>query len=213
MSDASTPRRGFLGRLSIAFLGLAGTPVLAARTSDPDESWLKGLNGQHRQFFDVGTMRDGRPMGRVLNFLDAYHDAYGTTDGDTNVVFGAHSGALGIVMSDALWTKYEIGKRNSQNDPLTKMPAVRNPFIRREVGYDWSRDYSVTKLQERGVRFIACRRSIRALAMELTADGKNADAINDEIIAGLLPGVVPVPAMVVAINRAHEAGLAYVFAG
>lgn len=213
MSDATTPRRGFLGKISVALLGLAGAPALATAAAEPDEPWLRGLNGKHKQFFDVGNLRDGRALTRVANYLDSYHEAYGTTDADTNAVFGAHGGALAVVMNDALWAKYELGKRNSMNDPLTKVPAIRNPLIRREPSYDWSRDYSVTALQQRGVHFIACKRSIRGLAGELATDPSSIGAINDELIAGLLPGVVAVPAMAVAVNRAHEAGLSYIFAG
>jgi len=210
MNDKLTHRRGFLGTAA-AFLGISIVPRLANAEAPVDESWLQGLNGKHKQFFDVGNIRDGRPLSRVNNFLDAYHEAYGTTDADTNAVVGCHSQALGIVMNDALWSKYEFGKRFSTNDPLTKQPSTRNPLVPKEAGYEWSVDYSVTRLQERGVRFVACLRSIRALAFEIATERSAADGIRQELIAGLLTGVTPVPAMVVAINRAHEAGLSYVF--
>jgi intracellular sulfur oxidation DsrE/DsrF family protein len=213
------PRRGFLASAAAAFLGLGTVPSLArsmrgADTSGPpDESWLRGLNGKHKQFVDIGTLRDGRALVRVANFLDVYAESYGLSDQDISVVVGVHGSALGIAFNDSLWAKYELGKRFTANDPLTKAPATRNPLVHKEPGYDWSTDYSVTRLQERGVRLIACMRSIRGLSVELAGDGRGAaPAINAEILANLLPAVTPVPAMIVAINRAQEAGLTYVFA-
>ena len=212
-----TPRRGFLARLAGAAVALTAAPsVSEARASSqavPDESWLQGLSGAHKQFFDVGNFRD-RVMSRVMIFLDVYGEAYGLQDANLNAVVGVHGPALGFVFNDALWSKYELGKRWSVNDPLTKAPAIRNPMVRKESAYDWgAADYSVTRLQQRGVRFIACMRSIRALSAELAGGREAAPPVNAEILANLLPGVTPVPAMIVAINRAQEAGLTYVFAG
>ncbi|MEX2151896.1 MAG: hypothetical protein WD825_01070 [Gemmatimonadaceae bacterium] len=208
-----TPRRGFLGRAAAAMLGIVAVPS-AARTlagvgeaSSADEAWLHGLTGKHKQFFDAASGRDGRSLSRAMNFLDAYSEAYGTTDADTNVIFGAHGGALPLVMNDGLWAKYEFGKRFSEDDPLTRAPAVRNPYARDPA-------FSVARLQKRGVRFIVCLRSIRRLGGELAAErGASADEIRLELIANVLPAVTPVPAMIVAANRAQEAGLTYVFVG
>jgi hypothetical protein len=40
-----------------------------------------------------------------------------------------------------------------------------------------------------------------------------ADKVREEILANLLPGVTPVPALIIAVNRAQEAGFSYVFLG
>jgi intracellular sulfur oxidation DsrE/DsrF family protein len=200
-----TPRRRFLGNGIAALLGLSAVPAIghATNTPSPDEAWLQGLNGKHKQFFDAASGREGRPLGRVLNFFDAYAEAYGMKDTDLSAVFGAHGGALPLVMNDALWSKYEFGKRYAENDPATRQAAMRNPFATGSPA-------SIERLQQRGVRFLACMRSIRRLSGELAAGQGNADTIRAELTANLLPGVTPVPAMIVATNRAQEAGLTYV---
>lgn len=145
-------------------------------------------------------------MDRVTNFLDAYAEAYDTKDSDTNVVFGVHGSGLILVMNDALWPKYELGKRYSENDPTTGAPAGRNPWAR-------GSESSLTRLRARGVRFIACLRRVRRLVGDLTGADGQPEPVRSELIANLLPGVTPVPATIVAVNRAQEEGLSYAFMG
>lgn len=215
MTHTLPPRRGFLGRLAGAVVAIAAAPATAfARTDrgDADETWLRGLNGKHRQVFDTGNFRDGKPLSRVANFLDVYAETYGLRDTDLNAIVGVHGSALGFVFNDSLWAKYELGRRWQVTDPVTKAAATRNPMVRQDPSYDWGVDYSLTRLQSRGVRFIACMRSMRGLSMEIAGGRAGAPAINADLLANLLPGVTPVPAMIVAVNRAQEAGLTYVFA-
>jgi intracellular sulfur oxidation DsrE/DsrF family protein len=202
-----TPRRGFLRGIGATLAAMAAWPGTAmAAEAVEDEAWLRGLTGKHRQLFDVSVCKDGRPLGRLANFLDAYGEAYGLKDSDLNAVFGLHGSAVPMALDDAMWSKYELGKRNGENDPQTNAPAVRNPWAK-------GGPTSVSRLQERGVRFIVCMRSIRRLSGELAAGGGSAETIRAELLANLLPGVTPVPAMIVAVNRAHEAGLSYAYIG
>jgi intracellular sulfur oxidation DsrE/DsrF family protein len=207
-----TPRRGFLQAVAAMLAGLGGLSgtVSAQESQAPgvpvDEQWLQGLTGKHRQMFDVATSKDGRPLGRLANFLDAYAEAYGTTDSDVNAIFGVHGNGLPLLLNDSIWAKYEFGKRYGEIDPQSGAPAVRNPWARGSAS-------SVARLRERGVRFIACQRSIRRLSGELATGGVKADDVRAELLGNLLPGVTPVPAMIVAVNRAHEAGLSYAYIG
>jgi intracellular sulfur oxidation DsrE/DsrF family protein len=204
----TTPRRGFIERAVAAVVGIAAAPVLAGAQQQQgtfQDSWLQGFNGKHKQIEDVATIRGGTPLGRTVNFMDAYAE-YGMKDADLNVVFAAQSAALGIVINDALWAKYELGKRWGENDPRTNAPATRNPFAS-------GAPTSVATLQGRGVRFIACMRAIRRLAGELATAENPADQVRAEIIANLLPGVTPVPAVIIAVNRAQQAGFTYVSIG
>jgi intracellular sulfur oxidation DsrE/DsrF family protein len=204
-----TPRRGFLGKLLGSMAGLAVAPSMlrGSPTESPDESWLKGLNGKHKQILDVATTRGGTPLARTANFLDAYAEAYGSKDSDVNAIVGVHSGALTMALNDAMWAKYELGKRANELDPRTQTPHTRNPFAS-------GSPTSVARLQERGVRFIACGKAIRRLAGELaTASGAPAEQVRAELLANLLPGVTEVPALIVAVNRAQEAGLTYIALG
>jgi len=202
-----TARRGFVRRCGAALAALAVWPRQSSASEiAPDEAWLQGLTGKHRQLFDVAVSKDGRSLGRLSNFLDAYGEAYGLKDADLNAIFGMHGSAVPMALNDAMWAKYELGIRYSEMDPRTGAPAVGNP---------WGKGgpTSVARLQERGVRFIVCMRSVRRLSGELAGAAGNAESVRVELMGNLLPGVTPVPAMIVAVNRAHEAGLSYAYIG
>ena len=204
----STPRRGFVEKIIGLAAGVAVVPSIAGASAQqsPDESWLQGMTGKHKQIFDVPSTRGGNALARTANFLDSYAEAYGTKDTDVNAVVGVHGGAVSMAFNDAMWTKYELGKRTGENDPKTQAPALRNVFAS-------GSPTSIARLQERGVRFIACMRAIRRLSGELATPTNTAEQVRAELLANLLPGVTPVPALIVAVNRAQEAGLSYAFLG
>jgi len=203
-----TPRRGFVEKIIGLAAGIAVAPSIAGASvqQSPDESWLQGMTGKHKQILDVSTTRGGTALARTANFLDAYAEAYGMKDSDLNAVVGVHSAAVSMAFNDAMWAKYELGKRTGESDPKTQAPALRNVFASGSLT-------SIARLQERGVRFIACMRAIRRLSGELATPTNTADQVRAELLANLLPGVTPVPALIVAVNRAQEAGLSYVFIG
>jgi intracellular sulfur oxidation DsrE/DsrF family protein len=177
------------------------------------EPWLEGLTGAHRAFFDVDAIREGI-LGRVDNFYSVYRDHYALTDSHVNVVFGAHGNGLGFALDDATWAKYRLGELYHVTDPKSAAPAARNIFVAMDPAANWPTDYSITKLQSRGMRVLACQGSMRNLARQLAGrDGArgNAEAIYAELNASLIPGVTAVPAMIVAQNLAQEAGLKYVY--
>ena len=209
-------RRGFLGEMSLGMLAVAGGTGMSRLLANPaaeNEPWLQGLAGRHKQYFDVSAHLQGAPLGRTANFFNAYVDAYSLKDSDVNVVFGAHGTAIPMVFNDALWSKYALGAKYSIDELGTRNPAVRNIFAGAGTGNAWY-DPSIAALQKRGVRFLACLQAIARVSKELASRaGVDAGAIKQELIAGLLPGVTPVPAAIVAVNRAQEAGMTYVYVG
>jgi intracellular sulfur oxidation DsrE/DsrF family protein len=212
-------RRSFVSRLTLGMLaGVALPRTLHAAPDDvteasPAEAWLNGLTGKHKQFFDVGNHSAGGPLLRAESFLGAYRQSYGLEESDVNIVFGAHGSALALVLGDALWAHYKLGAHYSIEDPLTKQPAVRNVYSG-AGGAPSAIDASVTSLQKRGVRFLGCMQSIARLARTLSAkSGESEAAVRETLLAGLLPGVTAVPAMIVAANRAQESGLTYAYLG
>lgn len=221
MPNPHNPRRSFVQASLLALAGLANTgdPLATIRTAaPPDEPWLRGLTGEHRAFFDVDAVREGI-LGKVDNLLQVYRDEYGLRDSDVNVVFGAHGSGLSFVLDDAIWEKYQLGRFYSIVDPRTGNAAMRNIFLVMDAADDWPADYSVTALQEQGVRFLACRGTMRnlsrqvALAALAAADEiiPSPDKVLGDLQAGVIPGAITVPAMIVAQNRAQEAGLKYVY--
>jgi intracellular sulfur oxidation DsrE/DsrF family protein len=181
----------------------------------PFETWLDGLNGRHRQFFDVGAMNNGAPLRRIHQYVDSYTRAYALADQDVSTLFGAHGNGLPFVLADAIWERFELGKRHGVIDPTTSRPATRNVFLAPDASTRRglvALEASITRLQARGVRFLACNNTIDAWAQELSRGDKAREAgVRKELIDGLIPGAMLVPAMLVAGNRAQEVGFAYAF--
>jgi intracellular sulfur oxidation DsrE/DsrF family protein len=68
----------------------------------------------------------------------------------------------------------------------------------------------IESLQKMGTTFLICANALGAWCQELEARGKGkAPELEKELRANLLPGVIAVPAMVIAIEKAQGAGMAY----
>ncbi len=213
--DGSDPtnRRSFLQALGAvaAGVGLRREPR-TSHNSASLEPWLAGLNGTHRQFFDVGGIADGKPLMRTSNFLSAYVSAYSLKETSINAIFGAHAAGLAFVSSHAVWARYHLGELFSLIDAATGKPAERNVYVADAAAMGVRDDATVSSLMTRGVRFLACKNSIDSLAKRLAPKGFGTEGeIRDGLLHGLLPGVFVVPAMLVAGNRAQEAGISYAF--
>ncbi len=214
----TSPRRGFLRTLSLGLGAIVAAPKLLSATpanhgdGSASELWLKGLSGEHKQFFDVAVHGSGNPLLRAATFLNAYGNAYGLADSDVNVIFGAHGTGLALVLDDKTWSQYMLGAHYGVQDPATKAPAVRNIYS--GVGSASSIEHSLADLQKRGVRFLGCMQTVARLSHALAArTGEPQSAVSAALLAGFLPGVTAVPAMIVAVNRAQESGLTYVHVG
>lgn len=219
----SFPRRGFLGRLALLatpFVAahpstvLGGFPARPAGGPQPAD-WLERLTGKHRTVFDVEAHRNGNALAQAASFLDAWRDA-GVPDGEVNLVMGVRGSGLPLVLRDDLWTKFPIGSQYAITDPRTKQPADRNLFIDANVrpGGPVSAGQTVEALQKRGAVFLACMNTIKGASRRLAAAGLGSpDEIGARLRDGVLPGVIVVPAMVVAFTLMQERGISYVYAG
>lgn len=218
------PRRGFLVRATAlgAALGLSGyatagsTQSVARRNpaSAPDEGWLMRLNGAHRQVFDAPSLQNGKPLMQARNFLNAYREAYGLTDRDVSAAVVVHGMALPLVFDDATWEHFDLGAHFQITDPATKAPSKRNVFAHVRGGDPVPVDASIDALQERGVVFVLCNNTLKRVTGQIAQSRSlSAEPVREELLRGLLPGVTVVPAAVVALNRAQEHGLTYVYSG
>lgn len=208
---ASHPRRHFLGRSAAALAAFGvGLPsvtradqILTGGAADSDhDAWMKPLKGKHRQIFHATAAADS-PMLMANNYLDAYAEAFSAKPGEVNAVIGVHSGALSLGFNDAAWAKYSMGKGSNVTDPATKEPALKNIFA--AGGH-----LSVEESQKRGIVFLMCNTALRLRSRGFAAErGETYEAVYEDLKASRLPGMILVPALVVAINRAQEAGFTY----
>lgn len=204
------PRRSFLTALA-SLSGVALTrPALALPVSDTwDLSWLDQLKGRHRQVFAVGPLKDHLPLLVVVNYLDAHREVYGLAYPDINTVVGIARQGFPINVQDAVWTKYELGRRWELKDPSTGEWARRNIYFD-AMPAPPGKVVGVKTLQARGAIFWQCNNALNSIVRDFAADtGQPAEAVRAELLAGFNPGVRLVPAHTMALGLAQEHGCTY----
>jgi hypothetical protein len=158
----------------------------------------------------------------MLNYLTIYREAYGEPVSRVNAI-GSFYGAPGplasmpLAWNDAVWDKYRIGELLKLTDPDTRAPARRNLFYRPRAGDPVFRNGAVLgagieNLQRLGATFLMCNNAFLTWVGFLSGSGTrgNAAEIERDIRANLLPGIVTVPAMMIAIEKAQAKGIAYI---
>lgn len=218
----STHRRSFLGRLAAGALAVSGLTagsrrrlngVSLAEEPGPDD-WLAGVNGTHRQFFDATSVNDGFPFAFALVFMNTIGATYSAPDKDINAIVGLRHSAIPLAFNNDIWAKYKLGEMLKIQDPVTKAPAVRNPYAYAKEGELRMAGMAFEKLQERGVIFTCCDVALTGLSANAARQaGLPAEGAKQEWLAGMFKGVHVVPSGVLAVNRAQKKGCTYCFAG
>ena len=214
---SASPRRSFIGRLfagaaSLAAVGSTPQLLAAATAADPGDDWMKALTAPHRTVFDVSAHKNGKPLGHAKNFLDGWRDAFKTPERDVNLVMGIHGEAAPFLFNDAVWERYKIGQQYEVTDGETKGPALRNVFTSAHAAAAAlvTPQQTIEALQQRGTKIVICMNTIGNTARKLASAGLGSyDEIHAAILAGLLPGVITVPAITVALTQLQEHGLKY----
>lgn len=215
MFNSTSSRRSFVTNLA----ALAGATALfpgASRSQaivaprDELEPWLAALSGKHRQLFhshDKWT----NGIEYAKRYKESYPREYGVKPSDVDSVLAAHGKTGAITYADAAWDKYGFGKMfDVKEAPKSEVIATHNVFY---AGTD--EDPGVREALAVGVVVLSCRTALRGLASEL-AEKKTfgtAEAIERDLTASLIPGVVLVPAMVIVISRAQEQRCTYLYTG
>ena len=230
-SESTIDRRRFLGQLlgaaAVANLSMVG---LGAAQESSADAWIKEVKGSHRCLFDFPQHKGGVPQLHILNYLNTYATAYKTGAGEVGAVgtfYGVGTQAsIPLAFNDAIWTMYELGvytglkdadgkhyTRNVFNRPTPRdlhllMQAYGTPMI--PALADAIPALGIENLQKMGAKFVLCANALGIWCLELEARGKGkAQDIEKELRANVLPGVTIVPAMVIAIEKAQEAGIKY----
>lgn len=222
---APTARRGFLTRLAgaAAAVGIGGTlpSSVAAQPaqSSPRDAWLDKQTGAHRCLFDFPTHAAGLPLIHMLNYLNTYATAYRTKPGEVNAIgtfyFIGPTSSIPLAFNDAMWQKYKLGAYLKFDDPKTKAPSVRNMFNAPQAGDPVLfggaiASASISNLQKMGATFLLCDNALGLFTDHMAQQsGGTPAAVGAELRANLLPGVVIVPAIVIAIEKAQSKGIAY----
>lgn len=222
MFNHKPSRRAFVTQLA----ALAGASVLLPETSraessasdvtasgDEPEAWLVALTGKHRMLFHSHE-NFGNGIFYATRFKDDYPKDYGVVSADVNSVLAAHGKTAVVTYTDAAWEKYELGKMfEVKEDEKSAKIATHNIFLK---GPD-ADDPGVQDALDAGVVVLSCHNALRGMARGLAKakDKKfgTKEEIERDLIASLVPGVILVPAMVIAIERAQKQGCAYQYTG
>jgi intracellular sulfur oxidation DsrE/DsrF family protein len=192
-------------------------PSLATRSAEARQTtargkdqWLAGLTAPHRQLFDSPTPAGGIPLVHIMNYYDTYNKAYGVADRDIDAVGTFYGATTFYGLNDAMWAKYRLGEfldaKDAAGAPLTANPWRAAPVI---LGMSLPAA-SVESLQKRGATFIVCNNALTIFSgMLAQARGLSPATVYEDMKANILPGVELVPGMVVAVEQAQNAGVAY----
>jgi intracellular sulfur oxidation DsrE/DsrF family protein len=203
------------GMLS-APLQLSAESISSPDVSDADE-WFKQVKGKHKMVFDVTQPHETFPFAWPKVFL-LTNGQTGTSEKDCGIVVVLRHNAIPYAMGNQLWEKYKFGEMFKINDSMSKAPATQNPFWQPKPGtYKipgiGSVQIGINELQADGVLFCACDMALTVYsAVAAQQTNQDAAAVKKEWLAGLLPGVQPVPSGVWAVGRAQEHGCSYCFA-
>jgi hypothetical protein len=207
-------RRNFLVRIAGGtVLGLAGLASGAGRstaaTAAVDNlSWPGKLKGQHRQVVDAYEPNAGFPLACAFTFL------LPNSPGTATAVVVLRHGAFPIALTSAMWEKYKIGETMKIDDPETKAPAVKNPFLNPKPGVLQVDGMAVDKLLASGTVFGACHVALTVLSKRHAPNaGVTADEAAKEWAVNLIPGIALIPSGTWGVNRAQEAGCTYCAGG
>ena len=211
-------RRGFLARLTAAASATAlfslptrldaaePAPSLTS-AADPD-AWIDRMKGRHKVLLHVHK-EARRGVEGAAGYLRDARDGYGIPEKDQSIAVLVHGPSIAMVLGEGLWQKYTLGSVYNVKDAAGN-PATVSPYLVAAEGTP--AEILVPNLQARGVTFVVCNVALRNLAKRLAgSDASAVDARHQEVLAGLVPGVVSVPNGYVSLVNAQKRGLTYLY--
>ena len=232
ISSTLTHRRGFLGRVlaAAAALGVTGSIPAEAQPGGPDD-WIKSVKGTHRCLFDFPQHKNGAAA--VAHPQLPQHLCGGVQDraGEAGAVGTFYSlgvqSSIPLAFNDAMWAKYGLGDYTGPQRRVGHaihaqrvQQADRERPASPDAGHS-DADHSGIRRRDAGARHrepaedghdvSAVRQRVRRLVRGARGprEGQGRGSSRRICSANLLPGVVVVPAMVIAIEKAQAAGIAY----
>lgn len=224
-----TPRRDFLGWLGAsALMTGAAAPLSAAvpppRSSDDalralpdskwDVSWTDRVKGKYRTVFDSPELSEGAALFRAIMWQDQYNEVYGTEPSAMSPVVVFRHNGISLIMNDAYWANYEVGKEHKLRTPQGKKWAVANPIRTSAPGTPPKyAKYNLESFLASGGIVLACNLAFQDVVGHVRQKDKlNAEEATKRAKEMIIPGVILQPSGVFAVLRAQEAGCGYFLA-
>ncbi|MBC7895686.1 MAG: hypothetical protein H7066_09740 [Cytophagaceae bacterium] len=223
----TTPRRRFLGWLGGSSVLGAAWPSLGHALERPGEasehpqpvadtwdmSWTERVTGKYRAVFDSPQPSDGAALFRAVAWCDMYKDVYGADRTEMSPVVVFRHSAMPLIMSNAYWERYEVGKKSKLKDEKGKW-AKANPVSTggAELAASAAKYKLETFLAGGGV-VLACNWAFGGIVSTVREKEKfDHAAARARAIELMIPGVILQPNGIFAALRAQEAGCKYIMA-
>jgi hypothetical protein len=234
---ASSDRRDFLARLGLGAAAAAAGAALPASLSAAeragsrgaaadghpaalpdtpwDMTWTDRVTGKFRAVFDSPALSEGDGVFRALVWRAHHREVYGTAPEELSAVLVVRHAAIPLVMDDAFWQRFRIGKAEKFKNPATKKWWEANPVrvTPPDVPAKWA-DFNLEHFIATGGIVLACNMAFGSWVVSRfqAADKLDHAAAVQRAKEHLLPGVVLQPSGVFAALRAQEAGCHYLLA-
>ena len=227
-------RRHFLSQFGAASLaGLATPSLLSALPAPPpsprfgtlddhpapitetwDMSWTARVSGKYRAVFDSPEIGEGGALVRAVAWCDMYKEVYGSERSEMSPVVVIRHAAIDLVMNDAYWATYEVGKENKLRNEKGKKWVTHNPLSAESRPEDEkARKYTLQSFIASGGIVLGCGWAFRFAASRIAKREKLEPAeARKRAVDQMIPGVILQPNGIFACLRAQEAGCHYVLA-
>jgi len=229
-----SPPRHLLTQLGAASLAGIATPAIlpalpapqpSPRFGKPDDhplpitetwdmSWTARVTGKYRAIFDSPEIGEGGALVRAVAWCDMYKEVYGSERSEMSPVVVIRHAAIDLIMSDAYWATYEVGKENKLRNEQGKKWATHNPLSAESKPEDEkARKYTLQSFIASGGVVLGCGWAFRFAASRIAKRDKlEAAEARKRAVELMIPGVILQPNGIFACLRAQEAGCHYVLA-
>ena len=212
-NDKRSNRRAFLAGGVAAAAGTLALRTTRLEATGRDlsggrnhEGWIRRLTGGDRMLFDSPDPNDARMLLLMRHTFNTYQLDYDAADADVSVVGTFYGNTTFFGLDDSAWNTYRLGEVQGLEPAPTRNPWRADPFVNGQ----FVPTASIETLQGRGATFLLCRAALLNKAGKIAARiGANAEMVYDDLAKRILPGVVLVPSVIVAIQRAQKAGISY----
>jgi hypothetical protein len=228
MRPMQPPRRRFLRWLgSTSVAGATGVPLLATRAHASevsphpapmadtfDMSWTERVTGRFRAVFDSPGVADGGALFRAVAWSDMYKEVYGTDRKDMSPVLVLRHSAIPLIMANAYWQSYEVGKELKMKDERGRKWAKANPISMGSAELPEGRaKYTLERFIAGGGIVLACNWAFGQIVQGVrTREKLEPAAARTRAQEMVIPGIILQPNGIFAALRAQEAGCHYVLA-
>ncbi|MBN3521070.1 twin-arginine translocation signal domain-containing protein [Algoriphagus lutimaris] len=183
---------------------------MGAGGAELDEEIKRIGKKKHPVSYDISQ---AIPWGFIWSNVYYLTNAETGTPGEQLGIFNVlrHHGMI-FALNDETISKYKLGEFFGYNDPVTKQPALKNPYYIPEDGvFPLPGLAGIKGLQEQGAVFCVCDMARKVNAMFVAQKmGLKQEEVYQDFVAGTLPGILPAPSGVWALGRLAENKIAYI---